>query len=123
MTSTLQPISRPISSMYLVLCKVALLTVAPSISTGSRIATGATTPDLPTFHFTSSRVVTTPVCICLSAYAALGWWEVYPLFSNSALSFILNTMPSSGYSDQLLSTTVSKPYVFINYKSSVHSFI
>ena len=106
--------------MYLVLCKVALLTVAPSISTGSSIATGATTPDLPTFHFTSTSVVITPVCICLSAYAPLGWWEVKPLFSNSVLSFILNTTPSSGYSDQSLSTTVSNPYILSHL--STHSF-
>ena len=46
--------------MIAILCRVALLTVAPFISTGSRTATGDTFPDLPTCHTTSSSFVTTP---------------------------------------------------------------
>ena len=40
---------------------------ASSISTGFRIATGATTPDFPTLHITSTRVVMTPFCRRLRA--------------------------------------------------------
>lgn len=67
MTSTLQPISKSRAAMCAMLCKVALLTTAPSISTGFSIATGATTPDFPTFHRTSTNSVSTPSCIVLKA--------------------------------------------------------
>ena len=54
------------------LCKVALDTLAPSISIGSRIATGETFPDFPTCHLTSSSSVTTPSCFTFFANAPLG---------------------------------------------------
>ena len=72
MTSTLQPISSPRPSMTAMLCRVALLTFAPFILTGSRIATGDTQPDFPTCHLTSSRVVTTPSALFFLAKAPLG---------------------------------------------------
>ena len=59
-TSTSQPISRLSPLMCAILCKVALLIIASSISTGFRIATGATTPDFPTLHITSTKIVLTP---------------------------------------------------------------
>ena len=58
-TSTSQPISRLRSSIKRILCRVALLIIASSISTGFSIATGATTPDFPTLHITSTKDVLT----------------------------------------------------------------
>ena len=66
-TSTLHPISSPKASICAILCRVALLTLASSISTGFNIATGATTPDFPTFHITSTKVVILPSCLTLRA--------------------------------------------------------
>ena len=72
-TSTEQPISSPRPSMIAILCRVALLTVAPFILIGSRIATGDTFPDLPTCHITSSSFVTTPAGLVFFANAPRGW--------------------------------------------------
>jgi len=66
-TSTSHPISKFKSLINAVLCKVALLIIASSISTGFRIATGATTPDFPTLHITSTKIVLTPFCLRLRA--------------------------------------------------------
>ena len=49
--------------MIPMLCRVALATLAPSMSIGSSIATGETFPDLPTCHTTSMSSVTTPSCL------------------------------------------------------------
>ena len=54
------------------LCNVAFDTVAPSISIGSKCATGDTAPDLPTCQDTLWSVVTTPFSCCLRAKAPRG---------------------------------------------------
>jgi len=73
MTSTLQPISSSNASINPALCKVARETVASSIIIGSRIATGVTAPDYPTFNSTSNKVVIAPSSLTFRANAPLGW--------------------------------------------------
>ena len=50
------------------LCNVAFDTVAPSISIGSKCATGDTAPDFPTCQDTDWSVVITPVSCLFKAY-------------------------------------------------------
>ena len=71
-TSILQPNSRLRASIIDLLCSVAFDTVAPSISIGSKCATGDTAPDLPTCQVTSWSVVTTPFSCTFRAYAPRG---------------------------------------------------
>ena len=56
-TYTASPICKSKASIKPGLFNVALETMAPSIFTGSKIATGVTLPDLPVSQSTLSRIV------------------------------------------------------------------
>ena len=70
------------------LCRVARLTSASPTSTGFSIATGLTTPDLPTCHTTSSNSVITPSFCSLRAKAPRGG-ELYIPVDKKPDSYLL----------------------------------
>ena len=94
LTNTSAPNLTPFLAISSILFNVALLTVTPANSTGSKIAVGDTLPLLPTFHSTSKSLVVASCASNLYAIAHLGNLTVYPKSSLVLISSIAITNPS-----------------------------
>ena len=79
-----------------ILCRVALSTVVPSISTGSNTAVGVNTPVLPIVYSIFFNVVSTESFLTLKAIPFLKWWLVLPRDLPYCTSSNLKTTPSCG---------------------------
>ncbi|MNV38796.1 hypothetical protein D3C71_1303590 [compost metagenome] len=93
-TITVSPMRRPKRSISSALCSVALLTITPATSTGSRRATGVIAPVRPTWNSTSRTRV---ICSCagnLNAVAQRGARATKPSVSCRSISSIFTTTPS-----------------------------
>ena len=84
------------SRMTEILCKEALSTVLPSVSTGSNTAVGVRIPVLPIVNSISFNVVSTESFFTLNAIPFLLWCSVLPRDLPYSTSSNLNTTPSCG---------------------------
>ena len=82
----------------LTLCTLALVTVVPSSSTGSKIATGLMRPVLEADHSISRRMVSAVSSFHLNAMECLGNFAVLPRLLPYAISLNCRTRPSDGIS-------------------------
>ena len=77
-STTVSPISTPLRTTSLALCRVAMPTVEPETSTGSITPNGVTRPVRPTFTLISNSLVVTSSGGYLYAIAQRGAREVEP---------------------------------------------
>ena len=97
-TSIRSPIPSSSSSMILILWTLARLTVVPSSSTGSKIATGLISPVLDGLHSISTSFVSRISSAHLKAKESLGNFDVRPRDRPYAISSYISTRPSDGKS-------------------------
>ena len=84
------------SSIILILCRLALLTIEPSNSTSSNTATGVSTPVLPIVQSISTNLLLTTSSANLKAIAFLKWCAVNPNDLPYSILSNLKTIPSIG---------------------------
>ena len=97
-TSMVSPTPSSSSSIMLILWTLARLTVVPSNSTGSNIATGLISPVRDGLHSISKSLVSLNSSAHLKANESLGNLDVLPSDCPYAISSYTSTSPSDGKS-------------------------